>query len=635
MQLTREAEAQYQDLMGSFYEGLRPDPILTIAEWAEKHRWLSKEASNEPGKWKGAKVPFMREVMECLSLTSPIKEVAFMKATQVAGTEVGNNFVAYAIDLGLGSIMIVNKTEALSKDYAKFRLRTMIRDCPRLNEKVPSVSRRDGKNTLLRVEYQGGHAALAYAETPATLRSMPMRYVFGDEIDAWPDDPGGEGDPLELAEARTSTFSRSKLFWCSTPTIEGQSKIAKKFEDGDRCYYHVPCPDCDHFQKLVWGNLKYERDDNKNLIDGTVRYSCCECGSLIEEWQKTEMLAEGKWVPTRKSPDPKMRSFHLSSLYAPVGWRKWADLVRRYIRALSDPKRMKSFVNLCLGETWKEIGDAPDWERLYNRREHYEIGTVPNGVVFLTMGVDVQGDRIEYEVVGWGKDRESWSIEYGVIECNPTQKDWWHELDKVRQREWVTESGVGLRIRKTGIDTGYQAHHMYTYSRTRPGVVCVKGKDNLPNIIGPGSRVDINIKGKRVVKRGAVLHMVGTNLTKGETYSFLRLEPPAKGPMPPGYCHFPQHEEEYFKMLTAEQIVTEKNKKGYKVRIWKKTRDRNEALDCRVYARAMATLIGIDRWDDARWKREQAAMGRVAPKRRKRTPKKGYLQGGESTWPGQ
>ncbi|MEZ6021797.1 MAG: terminase gpA endonuclease subunit, partial [Planctomycetota bacterium] len=448
----------------------------------------------------------------------------------------------------------------------------------------------------------------------------------------YPLDVEGEGDPCDLAEARTRTFSLRKILWVSTPTDEATSRIARKFKEGDQRYYQVPCPHCGHFQKLTWQGIQFDRSDDGELIPESIGYACAECGTLIEERHKRTMLRDGKWVPERPRLSRKVRSYHLSSLYSPLGWLKWEDIIRANLKAGKDPYSRKVWVNTMLGETWKERGEVPDWEALYNRRELYGRGTVPSGVVFLTMGVDVQANRMEYEIVGWGPRRESWSVDYGVIPCDPAQDDWYDPLDELRMRGWPCEDGTHVRIRMVGVDSGYMAPHIYTYCRTRPDTISLKGDQRLEQAAGPLRLVDINHKGRRV-RRGAKLRAVGTDFCKAELYSFLRQNQPAKGEMPAGWCHFPQYDEEYFKMLTGEQLVVKKDTRGYSKRVWEKTRERNEALDCRVYARACAAIVGMDRWTEERWKQEAERVGLGAVKRKRPTRPAGQrrtLHGGNS-----
>jgi phage terminase large subunit GpA-like protein len=342
------------------------------------------------------------------------------------------------------------------------------------------------------------------------------------------------------------------------------------------------------------------------------------------------MLARGKWVPSKPDADPTIRSYHLSSLYSPVGWFGWVRIVKDFLEAKGDQEALKTWTNTVLAETWKQKGEVPDYTRLFNRRENYPLGTIPKGAVFLTMGVDVQKDRMEYEVVAWGPRQESWSIEYGVHLCDPTQDGWHGFFDALRAKEWPAEEGHHLRIRMSAFDMGYQANHVYMYVRhRRQDTFAAQGRDSFPAVVGPERRVDVQSQRGHKIRGGAIIRYVGTNLCKGELYQWLRQEKPIEGPMPVGYCHFPQHPEEYFKQLTAEQLITVKNSKGKKVKKWDTVRERNEALDCRNYARAAASAVGLDRWTAERWEEEKNAISKNL---RKKEPKRKYMHGRNKPW---
>ena len=625
-----------KEVCRSFWEGLKPDPIGTIDEWAAEHRVLSKESSKEYGRWDNSRTPYLVEPMRCLSVTSRVQTVVLIFGAQVGKTETGNNFVGYIVDRGLGPVLVVQKTDLLAKRYSKQRLRPMFRDTPTLRGKVSDASKRDGKNNLLYMEFSGGHLIVVNAEAAGGLRSMPIRFIFGDEIDSYPGDVEGEGDPCDLAEQRSNTFStKKKILWVSTPTDEETSKINKKYKKGDMCQFHVPCPFCSFYQPLEWGNVDFKRDREGELVPGSVTYICSECKEHIQEWQKTQMLERGRWVAQRNEPTGLVRSFHLNSLYSPVGWKSWEDVAREFVEAdnLKDENKLKTWVNTALAETWKNRGEKPKWERLYNRREDYKIGVVPRGAVFLTLSADIQKDRIEWEVIGWGPRHESWSVEWGVIEKDISKDPWHDDMDAVLLKEWPTEDGLGLRIRKAAIDSGYMAHHVYKYTRTRLVCIAVKGRDTFPAIIGPATKQDINSKGGKM-RRGVKLHLVGTNLSKTELYGWLRLDANTDGTFPAGYRHFPQYSEEYFKQLTAEQRVKKKDARGRVKYVWDTIRERNEKLDLWVYARAAASLVGLDRWTKERWEEERQALGaplRAKPQKRR---KRRTMHGGES-WLGQ
>jgi len=439
---------------------------------------------------------------------------------------------------------------------------------------------------------------LAGSNSPASLRSAPVRFLALDEADAY--GLTEEGHPIELAMARTKTFSRRKVLITSTPTISGASNVEDYFLQGDQRYFEVPCPSCGAFQVLKWEAVKWEENKPE-----TAHFSCQANGCRIEERHKTQMLERGRWVATAIPKNPKVVSYHLSSLYSPSGWFGLSDAVRMYLRTKGNGELLRAFTNTYLALPFQESGIAPDWEKLYRRRETYTIGNVPKGVEFLTAGVDVQGNRLEFEVVGWCRDKRSFSVLYGQILGDTSSPDSpvWRELDELLERDFEGENGELYQIRLLGIDTGYNTQTVYSWARKHPGsrVAAMKGQDSLPTMIAQPRAVDITQGGVRI-RKGLKLWSVGVSMIKSELYGFLNLEPPLREgeSHPAGFCHFPEYSEEYFKMLTAEQLVA-KTVKGYRRYEFQKVRDRNEALDCRVYARACAAIIGMDRWKPAHW----------------------------------
>jgi phage terminase large subunit GpA-like protein len=427
--------------------------------------------------------------------------------------------------------------------------------------------------------------------------------IFFDECDAYPGDCDGEGSPINLAKARARTFSKKKFFLVSTPTISGMSAIENAFEDSNKFFYHVPCPHCDFYQKLVFSQLVYDKEDAK-----TTRYQCIECKEPILNWQKTTMLNAGKWVCENEDKDNRSMGYHLSSLYSPVGWYSWNDIIKDWIEAQKTPEALRTFVNTVLGETWKEKTDVPDWSRLYERRSFYPRNRIPKRVVFLTCGVDVQGDRIEFEIVGWCRNKVSYSIDYRIIfgKTDDLNDELWFRLDRLLNETWEMERKTGrtMAIKRLAIDSGYNTQTVYSWVRKQDPnrVVAVKGRDTLTQIVGMPKTTDVSTRGKNI-RRGVRLWPVGSSLAKTELYGWLRQPQGASEEAEPyGFCYFPEYDTEFFKMLTGEEYIT-KIVKGYKKGEWQKTRERNEALDCRVYARAAASIEGIDRFNEESWKR--------------------------------
>lgn len=588
------------ELIQGFLDGLRPEPRLSVSDWSDKFRMLSSTASSEPGQWRTSRTPYLKEIMDKLSANDPTTEIVFMKGAQVGATEMGFNWVGYVIDAAPGPMLMVQPSLDMVKRASKQRFDPMIQATPRLRERVAAARSRDSGNTIFQKDFPGGTIVLTGANSAAGLRSMPVRYLFLDEIDAYPIDLDGEGDPISLAEARTRTFSRKKILKVSTPTIEGRSAVDREFKLTDQRYFHVPCPHCDHPQSLVFDQLMWDKGKPE-----TAQYLCSECGCLIEERHKPKMLAAGNWVAT--VPTNSKVGYHLNSLYSPYGWYSWADAAEQWEEAQKDDFKMKTFINTVLGQTYKEKGESPEWENLYNRREDYKINKPPRDVAFLTAGVDVQKDRLELEIVGWCEGKRSYSIDYRVLLGDTSNKEVWNSLATIVSEVWEREDGVQMPLKLMAIDSGYNTSEVYEFCQrfdvTR--VIPTKGQDKLQQIVAPPRQVRVTSSGKKI---GSVkLWNVGVSVIKSELYGWLRQERSEEGNIPYGYCHFPQYDHHFFKMLTAEQIQM-KVVRGYPVPEWvKKPYERNEALDCRVYARAAASVVGMDLWRAEHWKQVHAS----------------------------
>jgi phage terminase large subunit GpA-like protein len=426
---------------------------MTVAAWADTYRILSGRAAAEAGRYRTSRTPYMREIMENLSPSSPVERVIFMKAAQTGATEAGNNFIGFVIHQAPGPILAVQPTVELAKRNSQQRIDPLIEESAELRKIVAPARSRDSGNTVLAKRFPGGQLVLAGANSATGLRSMPARYVFLDEVDAYPGDVDGEGDPIALAEARTATFGhRKKLFLVSTPTIKGLSRIEREYEASDQRRFFVPCPHCGAMQWLQFERLRWEKGKPETAL-----YTCQACDQPISEAAKTEMLSLGQWRPTAEGSNPRTRGYHLSALYSPVGWTSWSDIARSWEEAQHNDAALKTAKNVLLGETWMESGEAPDWQRLYDRRESWKAGIVPADGLLLTAGADVQKDRIEIDVWAWGRELESWLIDHIVIEGGPGRQASWVELDVVLNRTWRHETGANLKIHKLAIDTGYEA----------------------------------------------------------------------------------------------------------------------------------------------------------------------------------
>ena len=608
-----------QDLLRAWSQGIRPDPNLTVSEWADRHRWLSSRASAEPGRYRTARTPYMREIMDALSPSNSAQRVVFMKAAQVGATEAGNCFIGFVMHHAPGPMLAVQPTVELAKRNSRQRIDPLIEESPELREKVKPARSRDAGNTMLSKEFAGGILILTGANSAVGLRSTPARYIFLDEVDAYPASADEEGDPVSLAEARSLTFAhRRKVFLVSTPTIKGLSRIEREFEASDQRRFFVPCPHCGEEQWLKFERLRWEKGQPE-----TAEYHCEGCERPIAEHHKTVMLERGAWRATAEATDPLTVGYHLSALYSPLGWLSWARIARAWEAALGNDEAMRAFRNTILGETWFETGEAPDWQRLQGQKEEWKPGTVPAGGVFLTAGADVQKDRIEVDVWAWGRGLESWLVDHVVIEGGPADPACWQKLSDLLGRTWQHASGQHLAIVKLAIDTGYETSAVYGWARQVgfAQVAPIKGLEGFNRaspVTGP-TFVDATIGGKRL-RRGARLWSVATSTFKAETYRFLRQDRPtpeeitAGASFPAGTVHVPHWtDSEWLKQLTAEQLVTVKTKRGFTKLEWQKLRERNEALDCRVYARAAAWIAGIDRWSEAQWAALADELGVATP----------------------
>lgn len=589
---------------------LRPDRLLSVSGWADENRFLSQTASGEPGPWRTERTPYLREIMDCLSPSNPAEKVVFMKGAQIGGTEAGNNWIGYIMHHAPGPMLAVQPTVEMAKRWSKQRVSSLIETTPALRELVKEARSRDSGNTIQSKEFPGGILIMTGANSAVGLRSMPVRYLFLDEVDAYEFDIDGEGDPVSLATQRTITFANRKVFLVSTPTIQGFSRIELEYEQSDRRRWFVPCPECGEYQVLDEKQLIWPKDEPEKAL-----YYCIHCGVAIPSYRKQWMNAQGEWRAEVDTPG-LAAGFHLSGLNSP--WLSWAQIAERKVSA-KDDAAMKVYVNTIEARTWTESGEAPEWQRLYDRREDYRIGYVPEGGLFLTAGVDVQKDRIEIEIVAWGRERESWSVDFRVLPGDPAKSEVWQALDAVLAEVFPHAGGTSLSIIKLAIDTGYSTQEVYDWVRRQSPdrVIAIKGIERLGAAIGSPSHMDVTSQGKRK-RRGLLVWPVGTSFCKSELYGCLRKDRATDEQLeegeghPPGYCHFPKYGEEYFKQLTAERLVTTKDRRGFPHREWRKLRERNEALDCRVYARAAASCIGIDRFTDPVWEKLETALGKPA-----------------------
>lgn len=582
---------------------LKPPEKLTVTEWADKYRFLSQESSAEPGKYRSSRTPYAVEIMDALS-DKRIKKVVWMASSQVGKTELLLNVSGYYIHYDPCPILLVQPTDEMAQGFSKERIAPMFRDTPVLREiNKKGLEKKKGQKkateTILQKKFPGGQLTMIGSNAPSKLASRPIRVVLIDECDRYKSEGvGGEGDSIKLAEKRTKTFWNKKIFIVSTPGIAGKSQIEREYNNSDQRRYYIPCPNCNEFQILEWKNVKWEGDDYQ-----TAAYFCPHCGEEFPEERKMESIKNGYWKA--HAPLKETAGFHINELYSP--WAKFSEIVKDFIEAKKGGKpTLQTWVNTSLGETWKEKeGDTPDWKLLYQRRDSkLKIGSVPNGAKLLTAAIDVQKDRIEYEIIGWGDSFESWSIQYDVVEFDTSNEDkLLKEVEKIINIEPEDSNETRYKIAKIAIDSSAFTQTIYSVVRriNDRRLIAIKGSDSQQIAISLPKQADVSVKKGKTIRNGVKYHIVGSSILKDQVYSWLKRLPLtpeeiAEGKSSPtGLCHFPEYDEEYFKMLTAE-IHTYKVINGFKKYYWEKIRNRNEALDIRVYNIAALESLGYKRW---------------------------------------
>ncbi len=545
-----------------------------MSEWADANRRLSSESAAEPGAWRTDRAPYQRGIMDALN-DPTIREIWCQKSAQVGWTEIINNVIGYYVDQDAAPILLVQPTLEMAEAWSKDRLAPMIRDTPCLRDRIADPKARDSGNTLLHKKFTGGHLTIAGANSPASLASRPIRVVLFDEVDRFPLSAGAEGDPISLGKKRSTTFYNRKMLAGSTPTIKGSSRVESGFESSDQRYYFVPCPHCDEFQRLVWAQVHWPDGSPEAAV-----YVCQHCGAEITEAQKGGMLAAGEWRASKPTRD--IAGFHISELYSP--WSTWADMAVSFLRAKRLPETLQTWINTSLGETWEEKGETLEPTGLLARRESYTANSLPAGTLLLTMGTDVQDDRLECTIWGYGAEEEAWRVEHHVLRGDPGSLALWAEHDQLLRRMFKTDDGRQLGIEATAIDSGgHYTEQVYRYcaARKRQRVWAIKGVAGAGRLVWPK-------KATRTARVRVDLWPIGVDTIKDVLYGRLkRVTEPG-----PGYVHFDANTDEgWLEQLTSETVVY-RIVQGRRVRQWKPKSSgvRQEALDCAVYA--YAAMVG-------------------------------------------
>ena len=502
-----------------------------------------------------------------------IQEVVVMAGAQLGKTEAILNIIGYHIHHDPSPILVLQPTLDMAQAFSKDRVASgLIRSTPALRDKVKDPRSRDSGNTTLHKVFPGGALTMVGANSASGLASRPIRLVLCDEVDRYPTSAGTEGDPIQLARKRSATFWNRKIVMVSTPTNKGASRIEEAFEQSDQRRFHLPCKHCHHEQVMKWANVRWEDDPD------TAAYMCEGCGVLWSDSDRRWSIRNGTWIAAK--PFNGIAGFAINGLCSP--WTPLTDGVKDFLAVSKNPEQLRVWTNTYLGETWEDAGEQIDDYDLAERREVIE--TIPEDVMFLTCGTDVQDNRLECSIVGWGRDDESWVVEHVTLYGDPSTPQLWSALDSVIFKTYDTVNGRQMGIRATCIDSGgHFTNAVYQYCKKQTGrrVFAIKG------VGGEGKPAAGRPSKANVAK--CPLFPIGVDTVKSLLFARMRIDEPGAG-----YIHFSDRlNEEYFRQLTAEKVVTRFHK-GFKKRVFEKIRARNEALDCMVYSYAAYAILGIN-----------------------------------------
>ena len=559
--------------------GFKPDPRYTVSEWSDKYRILTSEASAEAGRWRTDRTPYLKEIMDEMSPTSPTQQVKVIKGTQLGFSSIADNIAMCYLDFYPCPILYILPTETLAKGTSKRRITPSLRAIPHLAKKVVGGKSKDDVGETFTKAVAGGNLSLGWSNSTASFRSFSARVVILDDCDGF--GTFGEGDVMELGKARADAFANKKIYINSTPTIAMQSNIEVEFEDSDQREYEMPCPECGEFMGFKWDYMHFETDA-KGALKGDVLCGCPHCGTLIPEYKKTTMMSQGVWIP--KNEGHIHRGYKLTSFYSPLGWLSWNEIATEFIKAYrlmkkGDSRLMQVWVNTRNAEVWQQELDGVDIPNANERVEQYEA-EVPEAVLLLTAGVDTQDDRFEIEVVGHARNGETYSIDYKVIAGDPKFEETQKMLDDYLFGSiFHRPNNASMKISATCIDTGgHRTKAMYAYCKARANqkVFAIKGA-NTQN--APITNKTI----RNMIPNELTLFSLGVNALKDDFYANLEIVESGAN-----FCHFPnkpQYNDKYFRMLTAEK----RDDKGKYVKL----RLRNEALDCRIYAMGAVAILEV------------------------------------------
>lgn len=571
------ARVNYPDWMLESLKTLKPPEKMTVSQWADKYRIIPAGTSNQPGRWKTSKTPYLKGIMDAFS-DDRIEEIVFIKPTQVGGTESILNILGYIVDQDPSSTLVVYPSDTLAEDISKNRIQPMLRATKPIAEKF-----REDDSKLLALQFDNMYIPLTGANSAASLSSKPIRFVLLDEVDKYPPRSGGgkEADPISLARERTNTFSyNKKIFITSTPTLK-TGAIWREWESCTRqLFFYVPCPHCGRMQRLRFHQLKFPKEGSKTERSAAAYYECPYCQGKISDADKHRMLQLGQWMiegeteGTRASP--KKTGFALNAIYSP--WLSFADVAYKWLDAQGDQEKMQNFINSWLGEPWEDVGSTAGAQKVLDNRGVYTRGMVPDWAQIITCGVDVQQNCLYYTVDAWGQGKKIYNIDHDCIPgvdfnalwdvINQTYYD-------VKGRDWYIDLAL--------IDSGDQTDQVYDFCYVHnPLTVPVKGSS---------TPIPARYRVSAIQREGSAARGMNLIICDGSYYKTMIY---AKiNAVDGSWQVFDGVDQEYCEQITNEHKVFER-KNGVGSWVWrpKTSGAPNHYLDCEVYAACAADLLG-------------------------------------------
>ena len=571
------ARVNYPDWMLGSLKTLKPPEKMTVSQWADKYRIIPAGTSNQPGRWKTSKTPYLRGIMDAFS-DDRIEEIVFIKPTQVGGTESILNILGYIVDQDPSSTLVVYPSDTLAEDISKNRIQPMLRATKPLAEKF-----REDDSKLLALQFDNMYIPLTGANSAASLSSKPIRFVLLDEVDKYPPRSGGgkEADPISLARERTNTFSyNKKIFITSTPTLK-TGAIWREWESCTRqLFFYVPCPHCGRMQRLRFHQLKFPKEGSKTERSAAAYYECPYCQGKISDADKHKILQLGQWMNEGETEgmrvSPKKTGFALNAIYSP--WLSFADVAYKWLDAQGDQEKMQNFVNSWLGEPWEDVGSTAGAQKVLDNRGVYTRGMVPDWAQIITCGVDVQQNCLYYTVDAWGQGKKIYNIDH---DCIPGVD--FNTLWDVINQTYYDAKGRDWYIDLALIDSGDQTDQVYDFCYVHnPLTVPVKGSS---------TPIPARYRVSAIQREGSAARGMNLIICDGSYYKTMIY---AKiNAVDGSWQVFDGVDQEYCEQITNEHKVFER-KNGVGSWVWrpKTSGAPNHYLDCEVYAACAADLLG-------------------------------------------